>query len=240
MKNIHVLPTDKPSRLYLDKGKFWLDDLVYGDNNQNIYITNDEEIKEGDWLLIIDDFETYVHEYKGDNLPTTYYKKIILTTDQDLIKDGVQFIDDEFLEWFVKNPSYEKVEVELIEDSEDHPEIEGYPREEWSYYDIIIPKDESKHTIKKEYVDDQDAYGYNILVKKEPSEETLEEVSKTTQQIIDEDFDGGLTMGQIIPKEEKMYTEQEVLVLLHKRDKHNWDRSLWQTPKEWLNKFKNN
>jgi hypothetical protein len=38
-------------------------------------------------------------------------KKIILTTDQDLIKDGVQEINDEFLEWFVKNPSCEEVKV---------------------------------------------------------------------------------------------------------------------------------
>jgi hypothetical protein len=38
-------------------------------------------------------------------------KKIILTTDQDLIKDGVQAIDDEFLEWFTNNPSCEEVEV---------------------------------------------------------------------------------------------------------------------------------
>ncbi len=37
---------------------------------QNIYITNDEEIEDGDWVLIIDDFETYIHEHKGDNLPT--------------------------------------------------------------------------------------------------------------------------------------------------------------------------
>ena len=40
-----------------------------------------------------------------------HLKKIILTTDQDLIKDGVQAIDDEFLEWFVKNPNCEFVEV---------------------------------------------------------------------------------------------------------------------------------
>lgn len=64
-------------------------------------------------------------------------------------------------------------------------------------------------------------------------------IPKPTQQIIDEDFNGGLTMGQIITQEEKMYTEQEVLVLLHKRDKHNWDRSLWQTPKEWLEQLIN-
>jgi hypothetical protein len=34
-----------------------------------------------------------------------------MTTDQDLIKDGVQAIDDEFLEWFVQNPSCEEVGV---------------------------------------------------------------------------------------------------------------------------------
>jgi hypothetical protein len=34
-------------------------------------------------------------------------KKIILTTDQDLIENGVQAIEDEFLEWFVKNPTCE-------------------------------------------------------------------------------------------------------------------------------------
>ena len=42
------------------------------------------------------------------------YKKIILTTDDDIINDGVQSIDDEFLEWFcskngqvtLKNISY--------------------------------------------------------------------------------------------------------------------------------------
>ncbi len=35
----------------------------------------------------------------------TGYKEILLSTDDLLIKDGVQAIDDEFLEWFVKNPS---------------------------------------------------------------------------------------------------------------------------------------
>lgn len=47
---------------------------------------------------------------RSDNKP----KKIILTTDVDLIKNGVQEIDDEFLEWFVKNPSCENVNIEKI------------------------------------------------------------------------------------------------------------------------------
>jgi hypothetical protein len=116
-KNIFLLSTDKPSRLHLAYNKDYylsiepfskLDTKNY--KSFNIYITNDEEIKEGDWLLIIDDFETYAHKHKGDNLPTTYHKKIILTTDQELIKYGVQAIDDEFLECFVLNPSCEEVD----------------------------------------------------------------------------------------------------------------------------------
>lgn len=39
------------------------------------------------------------------------YKKIILTTDPQLIEQGIQAIDDEFLEWFIKNPNCEEVEV---------------------------------------------------------------------------------------------------------------------------------
>jgi len=168
MKNIHLLPTNKPSRLagseYITneqgidkrvfKFKLWdklipnkdLKDIGY--IPQNIYITNSEEIKEGDWLLIIDDFETYVHKHKGDNLPTTYHKKIILTTDQDLINCfctccGVQAIDDEFLEWFVKNPTCEYVEIEEkdIYKSTTYDQPDRFIGIE---YKIIIPKEELK------------------------------------------------------------------------------------------------
>ena len=115
MKNIHLLPTDKPSRLVqrritkelmfssMNNPQLW--------NNVNIYITSDEEIKEGDCFL---SKEEIVHNNWGWNFGD---KKIILTTDQDLIKDGVQAINDEFLEWFVKNPSCDKVEVEQILDA---------------------------------------------------------------------------------------------------------------------------
>jgi hypothetical protein len=129
MKNIHILPTDKPSRLYIDnKGKYNLEiGQVDFKTFKNIYITNDEEIKEGDWYAsFIFDEKTKWTTTKLDcvvkaNLNKTneylvepfskYCKKIILTTDQDLIADGVQAIDDEFLQWFVKNPSCESVEV---------------------------------------------------------------------------------------------------------------------------------
>ena len=169
MKNIHVLTTDKPSRLVYNSttNKFDLYSIVvFSSQCQNIYITNDEEIKEGDWVFGGDflDVEKVCQE-EVDNLKlykdsdfTVPFKKIILTTDPDLIKDGVQAIDDDFLEWFVKNPSCEEVEV-------DKEPFDITEKGEWLYeYKIIIPRN--------------------------------------TQQVIDEDFDGGLTMGQIIPQEE--------------------------------------
>lgn len=47
----------------------------------------------------------------------TGYKEILLSTDDLLIKDGVQAINDEFLEWFCsKNRKVDFVEVIAIED----------------------------------------------------------------------------------------------------------------------------
>lgn len=61
------------------------------------------------------DLEECIVNYKGNYYLKTEvgYKKIILTTDPDLIADGVQAIDDEFLEWFVNNPSCEFVETKI-------------------------------------------------------------------------------------------------------------------------------
>jgi hypothetical protein len=163
LKNIHVLPTDKPSRLlFNDLGN--TDELllslveVESSNNQHIYITSDEEIKEGDWCYHIDGEYDFPVQIKGiapraptrrdvsiltsnssqlaggkyikfvESCDISELKKIILTTDQDLIKDGVQAIDNKFLEWFIKNPSCEMVEVQ-----------------DWvNYYKIFIPQEEAK------------------------------------------------------------------------------------------------
>ena len=149
MKNIHVIPTDKPTGIFKSG-----DNLLFSIINKvrtihegfHIYITNDEDIKEGDWCLDIK--RNIIFQSKRSEIGTskkipiiicTYEgcyiqkdcKKIILTTDQDLIKDGVQAIDDDFLEWFVKNPSCEVVEVE-----------KGYAF--GTFYKIIIPIEERK------------------------------------------------------------------------------------------------
>jgi len=134
MKNLHIIPTDKPSTLYKNNelgfkllAPFDHEIGSYNGSNYHIYITSDEKPKVGDWFIFhskqmgwppivykhlgldVNKF-IIVHEdmsvYSGD------CKKIVLTTDPDLINDGVQKIDDEFLEWFVKNPSCESIKVE--------------------------------------------------------------------------------------------------------------------------------
>lgn len=73
-----------------------------------LFITSDEEIKFDEPYLGSDNNIYYLCE-RGVNFKG---KKIILTTYQNLIKDGVQAIDDKFLEYFVKNPNCEFVEVQ--------------------------------------------------------------------------------------------------------------------------------
>jgi hypothetical protein len=124
MKNIHVLPTtpnDETAKgIWIKETRNWC----------NIYITSDEEIMEGDWFIRDGSIHKCFRVHKTDiefltSIDSVYCgsntfwskgfcKKIILTTDQDLIKYGIQAIDDTFLEWFVENPSCEEVEVDLV------------------------------------------------------------------------------------------------------------------------------
>ena len=156
MKNIHVLATYKSSKLLYnhtlksfcfqkkENGMFVNDGKVSGASfwsiekaqhngfcPQHIYITSDEEIKEGDWFWKPDCNMIFRAEYT----PHKGCQKIILTTDQDLIKDGVQAISNEFLQWFVKNPSCEEVEV-ILNETGNYREFDVSPN---LLYKIIIP-----------------------------------------------------------------------------------------------------
>jgi hypothetical protein len=165
MKNIHVLPTDKPSRLHNKNGelgnypstKLYIEDFKGNQHNSfHIYITSDEEIKDAKWIIhngkiheVTKNKGLYisVKEVSHIDIRANLCKKIILTTDQELIKDGVQAIDDEFLEWFVKNPSCEWVEVKYDKD------IFPYGVETsngYGWYKIIISKKESKQETLEE------------------------------------------------------------------------------------------
>lgn len=216
-KNIWLLPTDKPSRLVqrritkeikfssLDNPQLW--------NNINIYITSDEEIKEGDWFM--SDFNSFpIHNVKelSEREGTLGWKqedlknnlKIILTTDQDLIKDGVQAIDNEFLEWFVKNPSCELVEVHKMR----YGALSGFSD---AGYKIIIPKEK-------------------------PKQETLEEVAmKYSCNTGYYGFKRGAKWQQ--EQNKGLYSDDEVIQII--RDfKYDCDNIGDMNPETWFNQFK--
>ena len=207
MKNIHIIQTDKPSRLYKNISKelsFTSIEFTQkkGFNiNQNIYITSDERIKEGDWCY--NEYQKTIIKF-SIGFGIGLCKKIILTTDQDLIKDGVQAIDDEFLEWFVKNSSCEEVEV-VSAKTIPALQLTGNGHCWWK---IIIPKEE-------------------------PKQETLEEAAKNYIKLplhkdIDEEeryynpniksYDAFIEGAKW--QAEKMYSKEEVMDMFHKFSMH--------------------
>ena len=164
-------------------------------------------------------------EYKKE-----WLKKIILTTDPKLIDSGVQAISDEFLEWFVKNPGCEFVEVD------ESKYFDGSHGE----YIIIIPQEESK------YSEDEFEMQSRIINKvwDEEESETLEEAEKEFEKLIngkalptkqltevaEHYFIVGYEIGQ-----EKRYSEEEVIRLLIK---FNQEIQEVEDVRGWFEQFK--
>jgi hypothetical protein len=183
MKNIHILPTNNPSRIYLvnsnnslgitSNNPEFTENFGSGTQNQNIYITSDEEIKEEDEGWCYTTGSHFTNSGKGritkevinqNGKNGLIFLKIILTTDSDLINDGVQAIDDEFLEWFVKNPSCEGVEYD-----KNYNRINGK-----YYYKIIIPQ-EKPIVIRG---GDEIVFPSSTIITFKPKNETIEEARK--------------------------------------------------------------
>lgn len=172
MKNINILKTDKPSRLLKDlvDGTYQLKkEVSYGNRFElplNIYIISDEEIKDvrphkGKWQLekgeILNKFPDYLTDLSECKL-------VIMTTDQSL--DGVQAIDDEFLEWFVENPSCKEVEIEI----NSYMDKNISDSITFTDYKIIIPKEEPKKETLEEYIEksypkDSSIYDFTVTSK---------------------------------------------------------------------------
>ena len=147
MKNIHLIPTDKPSRLCLSNNSLTIiEEANYTFSHiqsLHIYITSDEEIKANVYCLIngvlckteLLNNKIVSRQLVGGatmDICKSEYSEIILTTDQSL--DGIQSIDNDFLEWFVKNPSCKWVEID---------KNWNYPLDKSWEYKIIIPKKET-------------------------------------------------------------------------------------------------
>jgi len=255
MKNIHLLPTDKPSKLFIHNAfndlRFDVRQLKH-DNNQNIYITFDEEIKEGDWCIGVAGTVIKVSKKAFNSIQTLTvrpnWKKIILTTDQDLIKDGVQAIDDEFLEWFVKNPSCEYVEVKSIK-TIPALQLKGNNH---CCYQIIIPQEEPKQETEnlknfKKLVSDEISPAMKDFIKEK--QEILEEAY--LNQLIDEG-NKEFTLDRKLAKDvaikyanwqaERMYSEENVFQFFEKyREDFSIHRNIQVLPsqfEQWFEQFK--
>ena len=235
MKNVHLLPTDKPSRLFITDNKlFNYHKPQQGDGvkiiNQNIYITSDEEIKEEDWYYLPRTNSVHnkcIEDPAELNLERRLgVAKIILTTDQDLIANGVQAIDDEFLEWFVKNPSCE--EVDVVDDEN----ITDDGMNIYSIYKIIIPKEEPFI----EYTNTNDCTSMIYNSTEEPKQETLEEFinSQPYYGSCTDEYKEGIEVGAKW-QQERMYSEEDMM------DYSNYRLLIKKalTPKEWFKQFKN-
>ena len=129
LQNLHLIPTYKPSRLLIDtiENKLYYQPILHNKTvnvlTQHIYITSDEEIKEGDWFYVktpniyggnvvarclsfgkhcwSENILTATTDEKGYH--PSHCVKIIMTTDQDLIADGVEQISEEYLLEIIKD-----------------------------------------------------------------------------------------------------------------------------------------
>ncbi len=142
---------------------------LYKIEDELYIISNTENVDENCWI-ITDGKLVQVSYLLSDEVAKG--NKVIITTNKLLINDDVQEIDDEFLEWFVKNPTCEFVHVY-------NDRVVGY---EYDRYTILIPQEEPNQETIEEKLDK--------IVSKEPSKfweesdkrfkikETLEEAAE--------------------------------------------------------------
>jgi hypothetical protein len=261
MKNIHILPTDQPTGIFETNSGLQfsiMNKVRHGEfKGFHIYITSDEVIEEGDWFhldMSDNDRPDEIHQmgpnkrsktggisFLEPNNWTRACKKIILTTAPDLIADGVQSIDDNFLEWFVKNPSCEKVEV--IYDK--HFFTYGFQTTKYGGYKITIPQEEPKqetHICK--YCDAETTQPDDECYAK-PKQETLEEAAYRLSAEKFEPKHIGFMLGVIEGAKwqaERMFSEEDLReAFKQSRQCKIFEKDMppvYETFDEWFEQFK--
>jgi hypothetical protein len=175
---------------------------LYKIENELYIVSSSEKIKENT--------QTHIQGFNGDWFYNTIYNfiartgditpydfKIILTTNKLLIKDNVQAIDDEFLEWYVKNPSCEEVKVDKV--------------------DIEQPKplySNGNHKGERIWLE-----SYKTIIPKETLEEAAKKLFGSLEKGIGADR-RNIWMNGAKWQQERMYSDEEVLELLQKALTH--------------------
>ena len=119
MKNIHLTITQEKAYLTVMNGRVRFDYTpIFGEPSirmdaVDMHITINEEPKLDEWGINIDNNVVFKDKgFTSDEYGKLYCKKIIMTTDQQLIRAGVQEISMEVLEWYAKNPTHDFVKIE--------------------------------------------------------------------------------------------------------------------------------
>ena len=109
-KNIWLVKTNKPSKLQI---KF--DGGLHMDNGQtiamrsfmHIHITSEDLPSDGDWCIDTITQEVFIKSggYSKGETSLSHPKKIIMSMDEDIIKNGYLAIPENFISWFIDNSS---------------------------------------------------------------------------------------------------------------------------------------
>lgn len=223
MKNIHLLPTDSESKLVIRAfdSKLCLHTRYthWHGENQHLYITFDEIVnKDGEWYLWGD---KVLQNKKGDTLQS-FCKKIILTTDPVLIADGIQAIEDEFLQWYVAKANDSGKPIDIVE-----VKLSAKP----STYKLIIPEEE--RNVIDNWLEKHGDPEISKQVEEEAEELYLEEEAlrflPRSEVEHDTDFIIGFGVGAQW-QAERMYSESEIrglLIKFHNEFPDRWDIDKW-------------
>jgi hypothetical protein len=275
MKNIHIIPTKNSSYLSIDDN----DNLIlhrkqWRKNTQHLYITSNDNITHGDFVILKSGRLCQAQTNSGslgfnsiDGYAFLYFqdedKKIILTTDPDLIKNKVQGIDDEFLEWIVKNPDTDFVKTEFglfnsMGRKLDPNDLgQNQSTAIWKHK-IFIPEQKPKTYLDKlqfpELVEELSKY-YKVPIIFE-KDETIEEAAikyldkkypprfeDETQQLIN--VGNKITIGLVDAfkqgakwQQERSYNEEEVHIILGSYSAHQAVFGAEYTYDMWFEQFK--
>lgn len=188
-RNIHILPTNRPSILHKAFNKLFITSIVptiqseiYESIPQYIFITdNYSDIKENDYIITKDGRLVQVSYLLSKDVQGA--TKVVITSDPELIKDGIKEVSEGFVEWLVENPDCEYVQVEI-----DYKKFKKGNITLSQCYEIEIPN-EDKDFLGRTYFDQ---------LKQKAIEEEMEEYYKEVEVTTYNEEEVKLILGKLM------------------------------------------
>jgi hypothetical protein len=210
---------------------------LYQSKPYHIYVTSNEEIKNYDWYYHTKTNLIYICNEDLDKINLERrldMVKIVLTTDPDLIECGVQAIDNDFLKWFVKNPSCEEVETYSLYITDGvtshHHKYQINICDEIFETAALIDKEEPKQETIEDVIMEYHQSSYENLIKELEKQdnfyEQLKNYYKTTpkEQVL-EDWSESQEFDKIGPTMEEVIKPRRFFISYISKNNHFGDLS---------------